>query len=147
MIIIIIVLLIVIVAGIFAAAMFLDKENKETAASGIPVQTPYGEIYFSDEWTAYYDDEIVEENGSYTITFFAKYEDYKGELFSLIFAKNSDATLIGTIEDDNVYIDMKELDIPKDVPDEKVNAFYGMQEEVNRIMEQLDSIGGYDPAE
>ena len=116
---------------------------------GIPVETKYGDFVVSDQWYDYFEYEIDEED-EYTVKFCAKYEDVEVVLFSLVFGETEEGTFIGEIGHNdgnvNVYINLTELEFPEEIPAEKKNAFYAMQEEVNSILEQLNQMDNFTQA-
>lgn len=127
-----------------------DSEVEQVMESGIKVETLYGDFFISDEWVDYFEYEINDKD-KYKVVFNAAYEDCKAELFTLVFAEEAEGTLLGSMKADgntaNVFIQLEEIKIPKDLPAEKHDAFYGMQEEVNSIITQLNQMKGFTPAE
>lgn len=127
-----------------------DNEVEQVMESGIKVETTYGDFFISDEWFDYFEYEINDKD-NYEVVFKAVYEKSEAELFTLVFAEKAEGSLLGSIEADgktaNVFMQLEEIEIPEDLPAEKHDAFYGMQEEVNSIIEQLNQMKEFTPAE
>ena len=129
----------------------VGESTEQSVPAGLPVETKYGEFLMSDEWYDYFEYEIIEDD-VYQVDFKATYEKSEVVLFSLIFADEiEDAVLLGSMkaEEDtvNVFMELDEIVIPDDLPAEKHDAFYGMQEEVNNIIDQLNQMDGFEAAE
>lgn len=135
-------LIVCIIAG--AAVIVLhqaDHQKKEW--TGIPVDTPKGTMFISDEWSEYLDAKVDDTN-DYSITFSGKYDKYQIKLFTLTFGESEESTVLGKFKDGTcVSVKMYPLELPEDIPEEKQDAFYAMQEEINNLNMQLQEMDGF----
>ncbi len=141
--IIIVSLLIVCIIAGAAVVAFQQTDYQKKEWTGIPVDTPKGTLFFSDEWSEYLDVQVDDTN-DYSITFSGKYDKYQIKLFTLTFGENEENTVLGIFQDGTcVSVKMYPLEIPEDIPEEKQDAFYAMQEEINNLNEQLQEMDGF----
>ena len=118
------------------------QEDKEEIISDIGIDTPYGSLLFSEEWYDYLMVDITEDDAFYKVDFYADYKSNKFLLFSLVYGSSTSGTLLGIFEnpeqeDVPVYLQMDELEIPEDFPEESVDSVYAMREEINNICDQI----------
>ena len=149
-------LAVVLIILVAIAISLFKKDNRSVAdetvvEEGITIETKYGEFEISNQWQDYFDYEISEDN-NYTVDFLATYENNQVTLFSLVFGSDVEGgQQIGQIENDGkneaVYIVFNKLEMQEDLPSEMQDAFYGMQEEVNTIIEQLNAMDNFTVAE
>lgn len=132
-------LIVCIIAGAAVIVLYqADHQKKEW--TGIPVDTPEGTLFISDEWSEYLDVK-VDDTHDYSITFSGKYDKYQIRLFTLTFGESEENTVLGNFKDGTcVSVKMYPLEIPEDIPEEKQDAFYAMQEEINNLTEQLQEM-------
>ena len=117
-------------------------KGKDEMIPGIGIDTPYGSLYFSEEWYDYLKIDITEDDQLYKVDFYADYKSNKFLLFSLVYGSSTSGTLLGIFENSEqdgipVYLQMNDLEIPKDFPEESVDSVYAMREEVNNICDQI----------
>lgn len=123
--------------------------NKKNRQTGIPIDTPYGELFFSEEWNDFLEVKVSDKT-NYTIAFYTNLEKEKIKLFSVVFGSDSKGELLGTIDDQwgetrEVSIIINELKGMENISEENRDVGYAMQEEVNDIIEQIYQFNGFQP--
>lgn len=104
------------------------------------VETKYCALSFPEEWNGFFSYEIVEENG-YGVVFYGIVEGKENQrLFSILF-DHDEGNTIGYLETEegniNVSVSVFEFKPGDDWTEEEVDFIYGMQEEMNYVIEKL----------
>lgn len=125
----------------------LSMESKDGGTDESIVETPYCNLRYTTVWGSSLYTETVEDNGD-KIIFYGKVGEIEPQpLFEICFGESQGA-LLGWVTDQHVpvYLTFFELDPKWDWPQENVDNLYGMQEEINVIIENLNQEQDFEPA-
>lgn len=126
-----------------------EETGEKAEVTDICVDTPYGELHFSEEWYDYLKTEVVEEASTYSVTFSA---DIAGNVFSLfaITYGESEGDLLGTAADMSgntvpVYLNIYELQNMDTLDSGQKDIVYAMSESVNYVLEMMRQSEDFTP--
>ena len=110
--------------------------------TSVTVTTPYGKLYYDEQWSSWMRTEQEREGNNLTVTFKAIVSQKSYSLFRVIVGE-LDEEPVGQLTDDkgtkrNVYIIVDDLIEDPDLSAEDQNLLYSMLEEVNHVIEKLN---------
>ena len=116
-------------------------EDHEVVDEYAIVNTEYGDLYYQAEWEAEMITEERTSNDTITVAFKAKINDETYELFEVIIG-GDEGTYIGDLTGPDgtvreVYAQMEEIPVYEELTEGEQNRLYGMQEDVNCVIEHL----------
>lgn len=118
-----------------------NEDSRGEQSVGIGIDTPYGALYYSEEWYDYLRVDILEEDNKYQVDFYADYDTHQFLLFSIIYGEFTEGVLLGNFRYEKnvvpVCLQIGQLEIPEDFPNELIDSVYAMREEVNKVCEQI----------
>lgn len=122
----------------------IEQQTEAAETEDLPyvtVATPYGNLYFQDQWEELMQTEQTQEGESIVVTFFCQVNDIPYTLFYLSIGPGA-GTPVGVLTDDQgiqreVFAGMEELEDIPELSDSEKNRLYAMQEDINYIIENL----------
>lgn len=105
------------------------------------VNTPYGDLYYQEQWSDNMVVEQKEEGDLVRVSFLAKFNGLKYALFDLVIGggeEESVATITdaaGTVR--NVSVNFLELGEYPELSEDDQNQLYAMQEDINYVIENI----------
>lgn len=119
-------------------------EEETTRPEDLPpiaVETAYGTLYYQGQWEEFMVVEQVESENGVTVNFSAEFNGNSYPLFTFCIGEG-EGVLVGTITDSegnthDVFASMAELELGDDLTDVETNRLYGMQEDINFVIDNL----------
>lgn len=114
---------------------------EETEPAPIPVETPYGTLYYQARWEGTMLTEQTQTDDALCISFIAEMEGVQYRLFSVTIGgteanAGSIADSEGTVR--NVFVAMEELGDLSALTDAQRDILYAMQEEINFVINKIN---------
>lgn len=126
-------------------SMNIDLYSEDTKA--FKIETSYCNLYYPEEWKALIHTQIVSENDSEAVQFWAEFEGKeKIHLFDIIFG--GDAYTVGTLkmktgEIISVNVLSHDIELDDTWTEAEKEKVYIMMEDINYILYKLESVDGY----
>lgn len=109
--------------------------------NAVPVKTPYGTLYYQDQWQECMVVEQIEGDGFITVIFEAEINAVRYPLFKLMIGSDPEQSIATVTGDDGqqygVSVVLDEIGIYDALSSEQQNRLYAMQEEINFILANL----------
>lgn len=107
----------------------------------VVVSTPYGDLYYQEQWEGYMKTEQVIEGSSVKVCFTAQVGDGNYPLFEVTIGEG-EGDAVGQLTDSdgkkrNVYVSVEESIEHAELTDEQQRRLYAMQEDINFVIENL----------
>ena len=125
-------------------------EETETAATEemmsdpniITVKTPYGKLYYQEQWAEFMKVVQLTEGDALTVRFAADFNGMEYPLFTLNIGAGT-GDMVGTITDAegvqrDVFLCVEENMEYAELSEDEQNRLYAMQEEINFVLENLE---------
>ena len=128
-----------------------DQENATQAQDQIEEfvllsGTPVGDLYYPQKWEGMVSAEITEDDG-YAAKIYGTVGEKKFLLYTLYIGSNQvEGFVFGYVDDTKVAFKVEEIDM-SGISEEDELALYGMQDEINSIMDQIRNLDGYNEEE
>ena len=110
--------------------------------NAVPVKTPYGTIYYQDQWQECMVVEQIEEGNCVILIFEAEINAVRYPLFKLVIGSDPEQSIATVTGDDGqqygVSVVLDEIGIYDALTSEQQNRLYAMQEEINFILGNLN---------
>ena len=112
----------------------------ETEPQPVPVETPYGTLYYQPQWEGILLTEQTMTDDVLCVTFLTRMEEQEFRLFRIMIGVPE--ANAGTICDEegnrrNVQVSMEELGDLSALTDDQKNVLYALQEEINFVIDKL----------
>lgn len=135
------------IIGMSESASFLITELEKMdnySNSGVPniegelkIETKYGTLYYPKKWESNLEF-VVNEQDNYSVEFYTVIDGKeKQHLFDLVFGEYEEESVGNLTEDVNLYIHSYELEDEDKWSERDLTIYYGMQEDVNYIIDRL----------
>lgn len=117
------------------------KPTEPAVKNAVPVKTPYGTLYYQDQWQECMVVEQIKEADSVTLVFEAEIDDIRYPLFKLMISSDLEQC-VATMSGENgqqygIQVIPDEIGDYETLTAEQKNRLYAMQEEINFILENL----------
>lgn len=111
-------------------------------AEEIEIDTPYGTLYFPNQWEEFVTAEQKEDDDTVVVTFTATVQDTTYPLFEVTIG-GTDGVKAGELTDAKgtkrtVYMQVYELEEDPNLTDSEQNRLYAMQEDLNYLIDHLE---------
>ena len=118
-----------------------EPEESESNPDSVAVKTPYGNLYYQEQWLEYMKIEQVEESECLRVAFFSVINGMDYPLFC-VYIGEADGALVGQLTDmegtqRNVYVAMEENIEHAELSKSEQDRVYAMQEDINYIIDNL----------
>ena len=125
---------------IFLLCMPVEKEYGEF----VLLNTPIGEMYFSEQWEK---NAVVEETTTaegYSATIFAETNSGTIHIYTLHIGHGAQSgILVGYVDGSEIRVDVPDVTIGADWREKDVNVVYSMQEETEGIVDQITKLESF----
>lgn len=130
-----------IMSGISLKESSEETAKEELEQNCMKIKTPYTQLLYPKMWKKYLQVETDESSGE--VKFYCQFSDkQKKELFTYTFGKASDI-LIGYLKDMEVGLSIGTEEADTSWTEEEVEIFYSMREDMNTIIDGLESTEGF----
>lgn len=118
-----------------------ETEEPVEVLDYIPVETPYGELRYQEQWVDYMKTSQITEGDTVTVNFSAVINETEYPLFSVTIGGTGDDA-IGQLTDAegtkrDVFILVEDVEISSELTEGEQNRLYAMMEEVNYVIENI----------
>ena len=121
--------------------VIIQSEDEFVDPNVVMVNTPYGKLYYQEQWIEFMKVEQVTEDGLLYAHFIAEINGANYPLFTLLIGvTDGDASTQLTDADGvqrNVYVQIEEIVNVDGLSDEEQNRLYAMQEEINFVIQNI----------
>lgn len=107
----------------------------------VTVSTPYGDLYFQDQWEGIMKTEQKEDGDAIVVSFYAEINDMAYQLFHVTIGPGS-GTPVGELTGPDgvkreVFVRSEEVEAVPELSDGERNRLYAMQEDINYVIDNL----------
>lgn len=117
------------------------RPQRPEGSNYVIVQTPYGELYYQDQWEEFMRIEQTQEGNVLQVAFEAEINGKRYALFTLSIG-GGNGSMIGRVMDSSgvkrdVYAVVHSVAGSTELNENEINRLYAMQEEINYVMQYL----------
>lgn len=130
--------------GTEAAPVVQTEMQQPVQTEDVPyvtVSTPYGDLYFQDQWEDYMETEQNVTDDAVEVSFYAQINDMNYTLFYVTIGPG-EGTCVGELTGPDgvkreVFVRSNEMEEVPELSESERNRLYAMQEDINYIIENL----------
>lgn len=120
-----------------------EETIPEETYTGYELKTPIGTVYYPEEWMDFIEVEEKTEGDTFISDFCCKAADEAVCLFTLSVGPEGKGYLLGTLEDQSVWIDVCQIETQDTWSEEDTSRIFDMQNRVNDILDQIYHLDGF----
>lgn len=118
-----------------------EEEQEPIDPNVVVISTVYGQLNYQEQWSEFMKVEQVVEDGALHVRFVAEMNGANYPLFALVINSDEEgaATQITAVDGVQryVHVEIDEIETGDELPDEEQNRLYGMQEEINFVIDSI----------